>query len=122
MIINLMQSAEYGAGGRVSTAGDVYSYGILLLELFTGKRPTDEMFVDGLDIRMFAEHGSYSEIADPVILFRDNDEQLTAKMEDCLNSVFRLGVACSDPVPNSRMNISEVAADLHSIRSRYLGA
>ncbi|XP_042037000.1 probable LRR receptor-like serine/threonine-protein kinase At3g47570 isoform X2 [Salvia splendens] len=35
---------EFGSDGMVSTMGDVYSYGILLLEMFTSKKLTDEMF------------------------------------------------------------------------------
>ncbi|KAK9229204.1 hypothetical protein WN944_022163 [Citrus x changshan-huyou] len=34
---------EYGREGRVSANGDVYSFGIMLMETFTGKKPTDEM-------------------------------------------------------------------------------
>jgi len=35
---------EYGIGGRLSLKGDVYSFGILVLETITGKRPTDPLF------------------------------------------------------------------------------
>ncbi|KAM7468847.1 hypothetical protein LguiA_007030 [Lonicera macranthoides] len=44
---------EYGMGGVASKCGDVYSYGVLLLEMFTGRRPTDDMFKDGLNLHNY---------------------------------------------------------------------
>ncbi|XP_059428562.1 probable LRR receptor-like serine/threonine-protein kinase At3g47570 [Corylus avellana] len=44
---------EYGMGGQISILGDIYSYGVLLLKMFTGKRPTDDMFNKGLSIQKF---------------------------------------------------------------------
>eukprot|EP01018_Ginkgo_biloba_P006960 Gb_28007 [translate_table: standard] len=41
----------YGLVGKVSKKGDVYSYSILLLEMMTRKRPTDSMFVGGLNLQ-----------------------------------------------------------------------
>ncbi|XP_031378490.1 putative receptor-like protein kinase At3g47110 [Punica granatum] len=61
---------EYGMGSEVSTLGDVYSYGILLLELFTGKRPTDKLFNEGLNNRNFTERalsGQLEEIIDTAV-------------------------------------------------------
>ncbi|EOY10065.1 Leucine-rich repeat protein kinase family protein, putative [Theobroma cacao] len=41
---------EYGMGSEVSTNGDVYSHSILSLEMFSGMRPTDEVFKEGLNL------------------------------------------------------------------------
>ncbi|KAJ4765507.1 Leucine-rich receptor-like protein kinase family protein [Rhynchospora pubera] len=37
---------EYFDTGRATTKGDIYSFGVVLLELLTGKRPTDESFIE----------------------------------------------------------------------------
>ncbi|OVA02673.1 Protein kinase domain [Macleaya cordata] len=66
---------EYGMGGAASTNGDVYSYGILLLEMFTGKRPTDEMFKDGLNLHDFAKNMALT------LLQLDNTQKRSLLME-----------------------------------------
>ena len=38
--------AEYFDTGRATAKGDVYSFGVVLLELLTGKRPSDEAFIE----------------------------------------------------------------------------
>uniref|UniRef100_A0A7N2LD49 non-specific serine/threonine protein kinase n=1 Tax=Quercus lobata TaxID=97700 RepID=A0A7N2LD49_QUELO len=46
---------EYGMGNEVSLYGDTYSYGILLLEMFIGKRPTDSIFQDNSNLHDFVK-------------------------------------------------------------------
>uniref|UniRef100_A0A453AGU3 Serine-threonine/tyrosine-protein kinase catalytic domain-containing protein n=1 Tax=Aegilops tauschii subsp. strangulata TaxID=200361 RepID=A0A453AGU3_AEGTS len=41
---------EYCMGYKVSPGCDVYGFGILLLEMLTGRRPTDAMFTGGLSL------------------------------------------------------------------------
>ncbi|XP_028803904.1 LRR receptor-like serine/threonine-protein kinase EFR [Neltuma alba] len=42
---------EYGSLGIVSTKIDMYSFGVILMEVFTRKRPTEDMLVDGLNLK-----------------------------------------------------------------------
>lgn len=130
--------AEYGTSTQISTLGDVYSYGILLLELFTGKRPTDNMFNNDLSIHKYIamalpEHAV--EVSDPSLVLaaeaerqmheggeiieahRANFQQLNNREVECLVSVLKIGVSCSMPSPEDRTPIS-IGADEKSHRSR----
>ncbi|XP_057990711.1 putative receptor-like protein kinase At3g47110 [Hevea brasiliensis] len=62
---------EYGIGGEPITYGDVYSFGIILLEIFTGRRPIDEVFRDGLNLRNFVRSklpGQVMQVLDPKLI------------------------------------------------------
>jgi len=46
---------EYAQTVHATTCGDVYSFGIVLMEMIIGKRPTDPLFDGGLSIANFVE-------------------------------------------------------------------
>ncbi|PQP96819.1 putative receptor-like protein kinase [Prunus yedoensis var. nudiflora] len=111
---------EYGMGSEVSTNGDVYSFGILLLEMFAGKRPTDDMFNGDLNLHTFVKMAfpnRVMEIVDSTLFEGGTNERRVQKLEVCLNSIFRIGIECSAESPTDRLkNISDAASELHSIR------
>ena len=64
-------------GSEVSTKGDVYSFGVFLLEIFLGKKPTDEIFKDDLNLHSFVKMalpGQLVQIVDPTLLIREVEE------------------------------------------------
>ncbi|KAI3878479.1 hypothetical protein MKX03_007259 [Papaver bracteatum] len=134
-------SPEYGLGGEVSTQGDVYSYGILLLEMFTGKRPTDDMFKDGVNIHNFSKmHAIPERVLDIVDLRMLDDENHddsetnnyhTPRRErrnrarhttrETLASIIQIGVICSSEIPSDRISMNEVIVDVQAVKNRFLG-
>ncbi|GLT96488.1 hypothetical protein SLE2022_141040 [Rubroshorea leprosula] len=127
---------EYGMGGKASMAGDVFSFGILLLEMITGKRPTDAIFKDGLNLHQFAKLAlpeCVMDIVDPSLLqeLRSTDENVgdarrnrrerRVSIKEILITFARIGVLCSMDSPNDRMEIKDVVAELCIIRDKFLG-
>ncbi|XP_044963433.1 putative receptor-like protein kinase At3g47110 [Hordeum vulgare subsp. vulgare] len=116
---------EYGEGSAVSTAGDIYSLGILLLEMFTGRSPTEGMFRDSLDLHKFVEDALQDrtlEIADPTMWLHSGqwDNTTSIRIMELLVSVFRLGISCSRQHPRDRTTTGDAAAEMHAIRDAYL--
>ncbi|KAI6678600.1 hypothetical protein NL676_039396 [Syzygium grande] len=62
---------ECGTRSAVSIEGDVYSFGVLILEIFIGKRPTNDMFENALNLHCFAKAAlvdQVEKVIDPVLL------------------------------------------------------
>jgi serine/threonine protein kinase len=114
---------EYGEGSSVSTLGDVYSLGILLLEMFTGRSPTDDMFKGSFDLHKFSEDALPEriwEIVDTTMWSHTNINDITtAGTENCLVSVVALGISCSKKQPRERTPIQVAAIKMHDIRDSY---
>jgi len=116
---------EYGDGSPISTLGDVYSLGILLLEMFTGRSPTDDMFRESVDLHKFSEAAlpdRVLEIADPTIWVHNdaNDKITRSIVQECLVSIIRIGISCSKKQPRERMPIRDAAVEMHAIRDAHL--
>ncbi|XP_021663665.2 probable LRR receptor-like serine/threonine-protein kinase At3g47570 [Hevea brasiliensis] len=137
---------EYGMGCPASKEGDAYSFGILVLEMFSGRSPIDEIFKDGLNLHSFVKAAlpeSLVQIMDPNLLTEEIEEtnaaraateeekevsningnlsKMSAKARSCVVSVLEIGIGCSAESPKERMSMEDVSRQLNLVRKTYLG-
>ncbi|AED94428.1 Leucine-rich repeat protein kinase family protein [Arabidopsis thaliana] len=100
---------EYGMGSKPSIQGDVYSFGVLLLEMFTGKKPTDNSFGGGYNLHGYTKS----------VLSCSTSRGGRTMVDEWLRLVLEVGIKCSEEYPRDRMGMAEAVRELVSIKSKF---
>ena len=117
-------NAEYGLGGHVTTKGYVYSYGIMLLEMLTRKKPTHNMFVEGMNLRKWVGGcfpNQLGEVVDKRLLKSNSTSTQVDKDLNCLSQSITMGLLCTKDAPKERPTMMDTVGTLQSIKDTFLG-
>ncbi|PHU18834.1 hypothetical protein BC332_09985 [Capsicum chinense] len=109
---------EYGLDGLVSTKCDVYSYGIMLLETFTRRKPNE--FEGDLSLKQWVSYSlpdAVMEVVD-VNLLTSTGNRL--KELDVVASIMKVSLDCCNEFPTRRTNMKDVVGMLQKIKIQLL--
>jgi len=106
---------EYHQTFKFTARCDVYSFGVILAVLATGKEPSDPFFTQTDEVvglvkwlRRVMLAGKHAEAIDPAIAGAENEEQIVL--------VLRIAVFCTADDPKERPSAKEVRCMLSQIR------
>ncbi|KAF8388572.1 hypothetical protein HHK36_027247 [Tetracentron sinense] len=97
---------------RVNEKCDIYGFGVMILELVTGRRPVeygeDDVVILSEHVRVLLEQGNVLDCVDPSMREYPEDEVLP---------VLKLGLVCTSQIPSSRPSMPEVVQILQVIKT-----
>lgn len=120
---------EYGLGGKPTTSGDVYSYGVMLLEMFTGKSPTHESFLGGLTLAQWVQSAfptNVRQVVDPELLLPTGDLQheghpISEEVQhECLIAVIGVALSCTVDTSDRRISSRDALSQLKTAAKALL--
>ncbi|KAK9029565.1 hypothetical protein V6N11_026678 [Hibiscus sabdariffa] len=115
---------EYGMGKRASTQGDVYSFGVLLLEIVSGRRPTDDDKGSSLHEWVKSHYPHKLESIVKQALARCSPGTMPTSYDDnmwrdIILELVELGLMCTQYNPSTRPTMLDVALEMGRLK-QYL--
>ncbi|PHT49702.1 hypothetical protein CQW23_09449 [Capsicum baccatum] len=110
---------EYGLEGRVSTKCDVYSYGVMLLETFTRRKPNE--YEGDLSLKQWVSYSLPEALMDVVDanLVTTTGNRLQKEL-DIVASIMKVALDCCAESPERRTNMKDVVGMLQKIKIQLL--
>lgn len=106
--------AEYGYCKKATEELDIYSYGVVLMELVTGKQAEEAVSTESVDIVKWVRRrvnitDGVHQVLDPKISHSNQQEMIGA---------LEIALRCTSVVPEKRPSMAEVVRALQSLDSR----
>ncbi|KAM3306686.1 hypothetical protein P3S67_013556 [Capsicum chacoense] len=110
---------EYGLEERVSTKCDVYSYGVMLLETFTRRKPNE--FEGDLSLKQWVSYSLPEAVMNvvDVNLVTPTGNRLQKEL-DVVASIMQVALNCCAESPARRTNMKDVVGMLQKIKIQLL--
>lgn len=115
-------------GKQASTQGDVYSFGVILLEILTRKRPTDVLFHEGSSLHEWVK-SHYPYRLDPIVeqtleryappVTFTPVHKFSKICRDIILELIELGLICTQNSPSTRPSMLDVAVEMGRLK-QYL--
>ena len=107
-----LQNAEYAYTYKVDEKSDIYSFGVVLMELVTGKRPTEPEFGENKDIVQW--------VCDSMMRSDDRgiglvDSTISEESKEDAARVLTIAIRCTMKVPNLRPSMRVVVQMLEEV-------
>lgn len=110
-------------GLRVGVEAEVYSDGVLLMEILTKLRPTDHTSFDGATSLVKHVEMAYPyrllEILDATMLQSSTSHSTQETMDMVIIPVVRIGLACCRTAASQRIRMDEVVKELNDIKKTW---
>lgn len=86
-MLGMLVCTEYAYGEQLTEKVDVYSYGVVLLEMLTRKRPTSDTFGEDISLARWVQsafHGNWIDVIDPVLCREVAEEKKNSEVYNLL--------------------------------------
>lgn len=108
-------SSEYAYTMQVTAPGNVYSYGVVLLEILTTKLPVDEAFDEGVDLVKWVHNApSRGETPEQILDARLSTVSFGWRKE--MLAALKIALLCTDSIPAKRPKMKKVVEMLQEIK------
>lgn len=109
--------SEYAYTMQVTAPGNVYSYGVVLLEILTTRLPVDEAFGEGVDLVKWV-HSAPARGETPEQILDAKLSTVSFGWRKEMLAALKVALLCTDSTPAKRPKMKKVVEMLQEIRQK----